>query len=1300
MSVVCECDLDVACEDRCLIGPSPSFNLETRKREPPSFAQPINPTPTVHPLFSRSTAVMAGPACTPTMYQKAQLSPLPASPASILSINTTGNNSQALTLFGAGRKRGYNEISELDEESYARKHLASEASVFFRRKSRFPRSFLWRVLDDRRLLEVQCVDLVQQRSNSQKEGSLTFHIELPADIVRGGVAFADPEETDALEVFVLTTSNELFTITLKRDLLARDTPPNDFDPATVVKKYAPSSFGFRYPYRMIAVSSLELIVSLHDGSLLRLEREKNESAAQWRETFYSEGGWSGTLKGLNPLKRRQTVRYGDLDLETSSAADLSKSLDGKHVWTVTLDHQLKAWSAATGRVALHRDLLNEKSDRDGSKRPPQYVMTAEQGKLLQIVRAPDNPDDGSVSRMDEGGNYYVWIHSPKDHQFKIYEVSANGENLRFDDLQPRATLIPPLEEMLNTNIWHLEEFHVHPTPEKEAQLWIRARSGALCKTFTLTFDPLEDDVDEMTKTFRTGWTVVDSGPLTPERLRDANDFPAQLPFSADSSVTPTERWTSFLFSPGRFTTASIEAALNTYCKRRKLPSTTTKGSPASQAPLPERLVTSVTSKITLARLVDNQPDYDSYQADVAAQWAGFYSILEELLRKRLESVSLSYDHDFAQPWSISADIVAPVRANDKLELMCLNTGLLENEVLSTAAQAIYHTNDDKVAILISAAHDFRRSLSAEAQDILKRLSHEDALCVDDDDAVGFEGLYERADLGAEVSEEVFSALEANVADLDGLGSIDRKIFQQVLRRLDDTKPVSTHRHNLESCRYGDRFNVAVAQQSFRQNETILLDLLALVSFMAGDLEPTELHPDFSPRKLYTEIIKLLKQTALRLWLANHTRMEPSQDGSPDVVELTLLESFFAGDWKRNAVTDDVVDMPSALPLWSKTWAYAVDLNKDWSGATSHVFSMLLQSELYDLAADFVKFMTPTPWSTYMQARLDVALGEYDTAAMKFQEAANGLSSAAHLSKAFPDTAGLLAPDEENYFRAGLSQYYQHVAAIYQKPGVFSYVADFAAEALKHVHGAANLDSDLARIDGKKSITDSPAMDKINNTMDEIRLIKIRDIRSDIASRLFSALVKTGRFREAYDALQKCNEDLRRANLRLLVETCIKQDAVPALLDLPFSAELAADADAALLSLAKRSLASTSSATKPHHQILYAFRTQRGDFRGAAEILYEHLERLRHSGSQQYQDPEDETALQAYLLLINTLACCGEGEGWLLAEPIEGVHQAGEKRKLVTLEEVRRDYSAELDRRSDILQGRFPLVGGGDEMDVF
>lgn len=85
------------------------------------------------------------------------------------------------------------------------------------------------------------------------------------------------------------------------------------------------------------------------------------------------------------------------------------------------------------------------------------------------------------------------------------------------------------------------------------------------------------------------------------------------------------------------------------------------------------------------------------------------------------------------------------------------------------------------------------------------------------------------------------------------------------------------------------------------------------------------------------------------------------------------------------------------------------------------------------------------------------------------------------------------------------------------------------------------------------------------------------------------------------------------------------------------------------------------------------------------------------------------------MLINTLACCGADEGWILAEPVEGAAQLmkegkigkgarGEvrraKRRIVTLEDVRREYQAELDRRSEIVQGRFAFgVGGGEAMDV-
>jgi len=72
------------------------------------------------------------------------------------------------------------------------------------------------------------------------------------------------------------------------------------------------------------------------------------------------------------------------------------------------------------------------------------------------------------------------------------------------------------------------------------------------------------------------------------------------------------------------------------------------------------------------------------------------------------------------------------------------------------------------------------------------------------------------------------------------------------------------------------------------------------------------------------------------------------------------------------------------------------------------------------------------------------------------------------------------------------------------------------------------------------------------------------------------------------------------------------------------------------------------------------------------------------------------------VLINTLACLGKEDGWVLAEGVEGEHSSSgkkSKRRIVTLDDVRRDYQSELDRRSEMQQGRFPLLGDGEAMDV-
>ena len=205
----------------------------------------------------------------PYLYTEAPLSIEPTHPNSTLHIST-----ESAGLF-SGRKRGRIEDSDAaqDEDSYAKRHLASEGSIFFRRKSRTPRSFVWRILQDRKVLELQCVDLVQAKTNTQ-ESVLTYVLSFANPIRPNGIAFADPELHDALEIFALTTGNELFTFSLSKGILLKNAVPSseDFDASSCYKCYKPTSFSFKHPYKLVATSSLELFISLHDGGLLRLDR--------------------------------------------------------------------------------------------------------------------------------------------------------------------------------------------------------------------------------------------------------------------------------------------------------------------------------------------------------------------------------------------------------------------------------------------------------------------------------------------------------------------------------------------------------------------------------------------------------------------------------------------------------------------------------------------------------------------------------------------------------------------------------------------------------------------------------------------------------------------------------------------------------------------------------------------------------------------------------------------------------------------------------------------------------------------
>lgn len=204
--------------------------------------------------------------------------------------------------------------------------------------------------------------------------------------------------------------------------------------------------------------------------------------------------------------------------------------------------------------------------------------------------------------------------------------------------------------------------------------------------------------------------------------------------------------------------------------------------------------------------------------------------------------------------------------------------------------------------------------------------------------------------------------------------------------------------------------------------------------------------------------------------------------------------------------------------------------------------------------------------------------------------------------------------------------------------------------------------------------------------------------SDLLARLFHSSLAVLDFSSAYSALLRYTDNtLQRSGLASLVHDMVSKGYTPELLALPFLT-LKAALDNHLAEKAKQELtASIPSSHIPYYRVLYALRLREGDFRGAAAALIERLEgrNQQRPQSRGHREHTNDGVLDDYLVLINALAVVGgDSGGWVFA---------GEdgKRKVVGLEDARKSYQEEHDRRSVLESGRFGILGsrGDDEMEL-
>jgi nuclear pore complex protein Nup160 len=263
--------------------------------------------------------------------------------------------------------------------------------------------------------------------------------------------------------------------------------------------------------------------------------------------------------------------------------------------------------------------------------------------------------------------------------------------------------------------------------------------------------------------------------------------------------------------------------------------------------------------------------------------------------------------------------------------------------------------------------------------------------------------------------------------------------------------------------------------------------------------------------------------------------------------------------------------------------------------------------------------------------------------------------------------------ERNLLNAGVPEYYSHIVTLFDKSKNYSYVIDFARLSLQFIKPSSE--------NGQ-----------------------LTQLRTEMHSRLFNAAIQTCRYDVAHSVLTIFTDSaLRHSSLRTLVTKMCESSYASELVELPFIGFQ--DMVDEILAQKCQSIVEVTVGV-PYHKILYAWRIRRSDFRGAASISLERLQKLQQAGEGDRALGEDglETPVtKQYIALINALSCVDPKQAWIFSEEPSSKSskpgtKAAPKRKVVTLEDIRKSYQEELDRIAAIENNQFAFTGG-DEMDV-
>ncbi|KAJ5366509.1 Nucleoporin [Penicillium brevicompactum] len=1142
-----------------------------------------------------------------------------------------------------------------DEDEFARRYLATQGDVYFRKRRVYPRTFLWRVINDNKVLEIQCADLTKGGTEVY-EYNVTLRLDFQEAILPFGVELSDSEDHEIINVFVITASKHLHTLSLRPEFFRR-TSSIDENVRDWCKTCVPAPLAFSNPHRLHASSPLELFISLDNGSLLRLTRRAGDDGSHWSPLTFDERTWGSSIRGLVKWNAPSSIRHDGRNLDLNVANAIATTSDETYVFAICLNHTLKIWNLATNKLAATKDLLGRQL-QDPDLAP--YTLNPAESSFMRVFNAE--------RAMDGGHRFYAVTYSPfEDGKFKFWAVKGGlTSELVIEELFADATFRPVDPDATGNMFWSIADFQVKSREEgKGMEMWVLWRNHGLYQLYTLHFD---------LQTLVSDW---DSKWVSTTFETHRHEQPPTL--LVDDVVDPTEKWLKYLLQPNRYLPEVLETALAVYQEALKPLSSASSGGLKKSVPLAERLCSTIASAVSLRKFADDEMDYDRFTSDTDSKWRQFWQVVEDLNKRRFEPVSLAYDSYTDMPWLLLTDACAVVRECSITELLLHNSETELNEGVPLMMDRWRHRNvpreigpgSQTASLLLKAAADFRKKFSPQLDGACRAALQTEIFSEPSSSILDrMDSFRERCDFTNQVSNKTFDNLDAALSEYMNTDCLPMDAFLSIITT------ASLHfcgeDSELSSTSFGARVLVSGAQETISIMRQIFFDLLILVTFLDGEVEQSK-DSDFNAPVLFSSLVDLLREYEMMSWLSSNVRKCPGspaglhesstsrqlKDGSNDKNQRTasILEDLFVTDIKPQQAIDSPQTYTLTLGIRDVVAWITREGEVNYQNAVAHIQCDLIARNNIDLAWDFLRFQSTTSWSTYVKGRLHAAMSEFDAAAIYFRKAAYLLSCGKPMGNLSDMSAELLDLLDVDCFHNGLAKYYQHILSIFEKARSYSHVADFASLALQALDSESWAEQD----------------------------VEYSTIRDDLLSRLFTGALKTCQFDQAYSALTRLQDlKLQKSELTELISTILAVSGpgtagLKQILRFPTSLvpNIASFIDEILVHLTRKQNTNVSwldadskkfQATPDYTRILQAYRIARSDYRGAAEIAYRNVQQLRkardtssaltHSGKEvddaarppvEEDDAESKEIRHELLSLINLLACVDKSEAYILVE---------------------------------------------------